>query len=85
MAKAQPALVLGHQHAGEAHFRKLLPQVARKAGCVLAVAQAAQMRDRRGFGEEWRRAVLEHRLIFGVIEGHVFRPVSCSSSPPSQG
>src|SRR3546814_2064370 len=70
MAHAQPAMRFGNEHAGQAHLGELRPQVARKAGGVGTVAQAAQMRNRGLFGHEGRDAVLEHRLVVIVIQGH---------------
>ncbi len=62
---------LGNEHAGQAHFGELRPQVAREAGRVGAVAQFAQVRHRRLFGDEGGDAVLEHRLVVIVVEWHV--------------
>ena len=41
---------LRHQHAGQAHFGELRPQVARKAGGVGLVAKLAEVRDGGLFG-----------------------------------
>ncbi|PAV68084.1 hypothetical protein WR25_24992 [Diploscapter pachys] len=70
MAQAQAALRLGHQHAVQAHFGKLLPQVARKAGGVVRVAKRAQVADGRMFGDEVLRRIAQHRLFVIEVEGH---------------
>src|SRR3546814_12480623 len=70
MPHAETAMRLRNEHTGEAHFGELRPEVAREARRVGAVAEAAQMRNRRLFGHEGRDAVLEHRLVVIVIERH---------------
>ena len=72
MAKAKPAFCFRNKDAVQAHLRKLRPEVTCKTNRVLIVPQRAQLLDRSVFGQERRNAVLQHRLIFGVVESHCF-------------
>ncbi len=82
MAEAEAAVALRNQDAGKAHFRKLLPQVARKAGRVIGVAQRAHVRHRGTGGDEILRRVAQHRLFFVQVQGHVVISVMAGSAAP---
>ena len=66
MAEAQAAVVLRHEDSGPAHLDEVLPERAREAVGVALVAERAEMRDGRIFGEEAARIVTQHRLF--VVE-----------------
>ena len=74
---AEPAAAefLRHQQAGKSHLGKGLPELARKSGCVLRIAQLTQMRHRRLVADKTARAVAQHGLFFGEDEGHGWVPV----------
>src|SRR5690349_8954882 len=80
MAHAEPAVSLGHEDAGEAHLGHLLPKVVAEAVLAFPVAPVAQLfRDRAFLAHELLGGFGEHRLVFGVVQRHVF-----SSRHPSE-
>src|ERR1700716_1659626 len=64
------AEIFRHQKTGKSHFGERLPELARKPGGVLAIAEPSQMRHRRLVADKTARAVAQHRLFFGEDERH---------------
>ena len=56
-------MFLVNHHTGKAHFAELLPQGAREAVSIVAVAQLAQMFD---------RGVLAKKAVHGIFQHHLF-------------
>jgi hypothetical protein len=79
-AESAAAEFFRYQQAGKAHLGERLPQFARKAGRVAAVAQVSQMRNRRLVADEPACGVAEHGLFFGEDEGHGRVPNACVCS-----
>ena len=71
-AQIDAAMILFHQHAGPAHFGHRGPKFAREAVGIVFVAQFAECRDRRGFGQEAARAVTQHLFFVVQYKAHEF-------------